>query len=93
MLLTCLNIVLKTTGAILFSSGWKFGDYTWSLTCCVQRSVLSLGGTWICVNLQIAPLFRQEPESTLKIVTTHKAEKKKKKKPDSGKDGRQEQKE
>ena len=94
MLLTCLNIALKTTGDILFSSGWRFGDYTWLLTC-VQRSVLSLGGTWICVNLQIAPLLGQDPELTLKIVTTPKVEKKKKKKknPDSGKDGRQEQKE
>ena len=48
------------------------------------------------MNLQIAPLLGQEPELTLKIVTTPKVEKNKKKKkknPDSGKDGRQEQKE
>lgn len=80
MLLTCLNIFLKTTGDILFSSGWRFWHYTWSFTCCVQRSVLSLGGTWICVNLQIAPLVGQEPVLTLKIVRTPKVEKKKKKK-------------
>ena len=32
------------------------------------------------MNLQIAPLLGQEPELTLKIVTTPKVEKKKKKK-------------
>ena len=76
---------------MLFPSGWRFWHYTWSFTCYVQRSVLSLGGTWICVNLQMVPLVGQEPMLTQKIVTTPKVEEKKKK-TDVGKDGRQEQK-
>ena len=63
---------------MLFPSGWRFWHYTWSFTCYAQRSVLSLGGTWICVNLQMVPLVGQEPMLTQKT--------------DVGKDGRQEQK-
>ena len=70
---------------MLFPSGWRFWHYTWSFTCYVQRSVLSLGGTWICVNLQMVPLVGQEPMLTQKIVITPKVEKKKKK-TDVGKD-------